>query len=78
MAVPADRTKYGENGVYPDNVLCAGNDSTLTFIDDVLTEVMEIFPSSYIHIGGDECPKTQWEKCPKCQARIKSLGLEIG
>lgn len=59
-----------------DNVLCAGNDSTLTFIDDILTEVMEIFPSSYIHIGGDECPKTQWEKCPKCQARIKSLGLK--
>lgn len=59
-----------------DNVLCAGNDSTLTFIDDVLTEVMEIFPSSYIHVGGDECPKTQWEKCPKCQARIKSLGLK--
>ncbi len=59
-----------------DNVLCAGNDSTLTFIEDVLTEVMDIFPSTYIHIGGDECPKTQWEKCPKCQARIKSLGLK--
>lgn len=58
-----------------DNVLCAGNDKTLQFIDDVLTEVMEIFPSEYIHVGGDECPKTQWEKCPKCQARIKALGL---
>lgn len=59
-----------------DHVLCAGNDSTLTFINDVLREVMEIFPSGYIHVGGDECPKTQWAKCPKCQARIKSLGLK--
>ena len=61
-------------GVSPD-VLCIGNDKTLTFIKDVLTEITEIFPSKYIHIGGDECPKTSWEKCPKCQARIKSLGL---
>lgn len=59
-----------------DQVLCAGNDSVLTFIDDVLTEVMEIFPSEYIHVGGDECPKTEWQKCPKCQARIKALGLK--
>ena len=59
-----------------DNVLCAGNDATLTFIEDVLTEVIEVFPSEYIHIGGDECPKTQWEKCPKCQARIKALGIK--
>lgn len=61
-----------------DNVLCAGNDKTLQFIDDVLTEIMEIFPSKYIHVGGDECPKTQWEKCPKCQARISALGLKSG
>lgn len=59
-----------------DNVLCAGNDATLSFIDDVLTEVIEIFPSEYIHIGGDECPKDQWQKCPKCQARIKALGIK--
>ncbi len=59
-----------------DNVLCAGNDATLSFIEDVLSEVIEVFPSEYIHIGGDECPKTQWEKCPKCQARIKSLGIK--
>lgn len=59
-----------------DDVLCAGNDSTLQFIDDVLMEVMDIFPSEYIHIGGDECPKVRWEKCPKCQARIKDLGLK--
>ena len=59
-----------------DNVLCAGNDATLAFIEDVLTEVIDVFPSEYIHIGGDECPKTQWEKCPKCQARIKELGIK--
>lgn len=58
-----------------EEVLCAGNDSVLTFIDDVLTEIMEIFPSKYIHVGGDECPKVRWEKCPKCQARIKALGI---
>lgn len=59
-----------------DNVLCAGKDKTLDFIDDVLTEVMEIFPSEYIHVGGDECPKDKWEKCPRCQARIKALGIK--
>ena len=59
-----------------DNVLCAGNDATLSFIEDVLREVIDVFPSEYIHVGGDECPKTQWEKCPKCQARIKELGIK--
>ena len=59
-----------------DNVLCAGNDATLSFIEDVLGEIIEIFPSEYIHIGGDECPKDQWQKCPKCQARIKELGIK--
>lgn len=59
-----------------DNVLCAGNDKTLTFIDNVLKEITKLFPSKYIHVGGDECPKTQWQKCHKCQARIKALNLE--
>lgn len=59
-----------------DNVLCAGNDKTLQFIDDVLAEVMQIFPSQYIHVGGDECPKNKWVDCPKCQARIKALGIK--
>lgn len=58
-----------------DNVLCAGNDSTLLFIEDVLSEIIEVFPSEYIHVGGDECPKTQWEQCPKCQERIRELGI---
>lgn len=59
-----------------DDVLCAGNDQIFTFIEDVLTEVVELFPSEYIHIGGDECPKGRWEKCPKCQQRIRQLGLQ--
>lgn len=59
-----------------DNVLCAGNDQTIQFIKDVLAEIVEIFPSEYIHVGGDECPKEKWKTCPKCQARIKALGLK--
>ena len=62
-------------GVFPD-VLCAGNEQTLQFTKDVLDEIMYIFPSEYIHIGGDECPKSRWEKCPKCQAKIKELGIK--
>lgn len=62
-------------GVFPD-VLCAGNDQTLQFTKDVLDEIMDIFPSEYIYIGGDECPKSRWEKCPKCQAKIKELGIK--
>ena len=64
-----------EWGVFED-VLCPGKEETFTFLEAVLTEVMEIFPSRYIHIGGDEAPKTRWEKCPDCQARIKELGLK--
>ena len=59
-----------------DNVICAGNDQAMQFLEDVLAEVIAIFPSEYIHIGGDECPKTVWEKCPKCQARINALGIK--
>ena len=62
-------------GVFED-VLCPGKEKTFEFLENVLTEVMELFPSEYIHIGGDECPKTRWEKCPACQARIKALGLK--
>lgn len=59
-----------------DDVLCAGNDKVLAFIDNVLKEVTQLFPSKYIHVGGDECPKVRWKDCPKCQARIKALHLE--
>ncbi len=62
-------------GVF-EEVFCAGNDSTVHFLEDVLTEVMALFPSEIIHIGGDECPKESWKKCPKCQARMKAKGLE--
>ena len=59
-----------------EDVLCAGNEEAMQFVEDVLNEVMDVFPSEYIHIGGDECPKTRWQKCPKCQAKIKELGIK--
>ncbi|MGL4520657.1 MAG: glycoside hydrolase family 20 protein [Phocaeicola sp.] len=59
-----------------DDVICAGNEQALLFLEDVLDEVTQLFPSKYIHIGGDECPKVRWKVCPKCQARIKSLGIK--
>lgn len=58
-----------------DDVLCAGNEDVYTFLSEVLSEVADIFPSEYIHIGGDECPKDRWKECPKCQAKIVELGL---
>ena len=62
-------------GVFKE-VLCGGNPQTLQFAKDVVNELMDIFPDApYIHIGGDECPKAEWKKCPKCQAKIKELGL---
>jgi hexosaminidase len=62
-------------GVF-DDVFCVGNDKTLQFCEDVLDEVLELFPSKYIHIGGDECPRTRWAKCLKCQARVKNENLK--
>ena len=59
-----------------DEVLCVGKEKTFEFLENVLLEVMELFPSEYIHIGGDECPKVRWEKCPVCQAKIRELGIE--
>lgn len=59
-----------------EEVLCAGNPKTLQFVKDVMDELMEIFPSEYFHIGGDECPKIRWKECPKCQAKIKALKLK--
>ncbi len=58
-----------------DDVYCAGNDRVFTFLQDVLTEVMELFPSEYIHIGGDECPKARWKECSRCQKRMEREGL---
>ena len=59
-----------------EDVLCAGNPKVYEFLDNVFTEVLDMFPSEYIHIGGDECPKVRWGKCPKCQALIAKLGLK--
>jgi hexosaminidase len=58
------------------DVFCAGNDSVFSFLQDVLDEVMPLFPSQYIHVGGDECPKDRWKTCPKCQKRIKDNNLK--
>ncbi len=62
-------------GIYYD-IYCAGNEKTFQFLEDVMSEVVELFPGKYIHIGGDEAPKRRWENCPKCQARIKSENLK--
>ena len=66
------RTKWG----IAEDIFCAGNDEVFVFLEDVLDEVLELFPSEYIHIGGDEAPKARWEACPACQARIKAEGLK--
>lgn len=59
-----------------DIVLCAGKEHTFEFFEDVFKEVIELFPSEYIHIGGDECPKSEWKTCPLCQKRIREEGLK--
>ncbi len=61
-------------GVFED-VFCSGNEETFKFYETVLDEVMDLFPAEYLHVGADECPKTRWEECPKCQKRIKEEGL---
>ncbi|TKG94128.1 beta-N-acetylhexosaminidase [Puteibacter caeruleilacunae] len=64
-------------GLWPiTDIYCAGNDKTFEFLEDVLSEVMDLFPSKYIHIGGDEATKTEWKKCPKCKARMRKEGLK--
>jgi hexosaminidase len=65
-------TKWGVT----DDIFCAGNEEVFAFLEDVLTEVISIFPSKYIHIGGDEAPKTRWEACPLCQKRVQDEGLK--
>ncbi|MEY4702521.1 MAG: hypothetical protein RIR96_418 [Bacteroidota bacterium] len=59
-----------------EDVICAGNDSTLRFFEDVIDEVAALFPGKYIHIGGDECPKTRWKTCEKCQLKMQMLKLK--
>ncbi|MEN8121281.1 MAG: family 20 glycosylhydrolase [Bacteroidota bacterium] len=59
-----------------EEVFCAGKDETFEFLENILSEVVELFPGEYFHIGGDECPKTRWKECNDCQARIKNEGLK--
>lgn len=59
-----------------DEVLCAGNDKLLPFLKRIIQYTASVFPGPYIHIGGDECPKTEWKKCPICQSKIKELDLK--
>ena len=74
----------GEKGDYKvwtrwgisDDVLCIGKETTFEFIEGVLAEVLELFPSEYIHIGGDECPRVRWTECPHCKARMKKERLK--
>lgn len=58
-----------------EDVYCAGKDSTFVFLEDVLTEVTDLFPYGLVHIGGDECPKARWKECPRCQRRMRDEGL---
>jgi len=62
-------------GVF-DDVFCAGKDSTFSFLQDVIDEVIQLFPGQYIHVGGDECPKNNWKRCPNCQQRMKDNNLK--
>lgn len=59
-----------------ENVMCAGNEKSMQFLQDVLSEIIDLFPSEYIHVGGDECPKIRWKSCPKCQKRIQAEGIK--
>lgn len=68
-------SKVWTGGGISSNVYCAGNDSVFTFLQDVIDEVIKLFPGKYIHVGGDETPKDRWKVCVKCQARIKAAGL---
>ncbi len=68
--------KVLENWGIQENVLCAGKEETYQFIEDVLDELLEIFPSEVIHIGGDEAPKNRWKACPDCQARMRQENLK--
>lgn len=79
FACAGDDTTYSvQIGPYwpPRAILCAGNDSVMTFLKDVMDEIIPLFPYNYIHIGGDEAVKYNWERCPRCKARLKQLKLK--
>ena len=66
----------GLGGNHADVIFCAGNDSVFTFLQGVIDEVVELFPSRYIHLGGDEARKTHWKECPRCQESMLQDVLE--
>ena len=74
--IPDDIFPFLKGSNITRDIFCAGNDDTFKFLEDVIDEVADIFPSTFIHIGGDEAPKDRWKACPKCQARIKAEGLK--
>lgn len=71
----SEQAKIPETG-FTECIFCAGKDSTLEFLKDILDEVCELFPSEYIHLGGDEAPKGNWDRCPDCMRRIRENGLK--
>lgn len=73
---PREIFPFGKGKVFAHSTLCAGNDDTLRLMEEVLDEVIELFPSPFIHVGGDEAIKNDWKKCPKCQARMIAEGLK--
>lgn len=76
LSCTGERLQVASGGVWPNyEIFCAGNEEVFTFLENVLSEVIELFPGSYIHIGGDEAHKMRWESCPKCQARMEAEGL---
>lgn len=76
LSCRGERMPVQVGGYWPViDIFCAGNDSVFAFLDDVLTEVAALFPSRYIHIGGDEADKTRWRACAKCQTRMQQEGL---
>ncbi len=76
LGCTGERFNVRETWDIDDRVFCLGKESTFTFMENVLSEIIDLFPSPYIHIGGDECPDKMWQKCPSCAARMKEEGLE--
>ena len=75
LSCTGEQLQVPEHWGIKEHILCAGIDTVYAFVEQVLTELMDIFPSEYIHIGGDEAPKKQWKACPICQQKIKDEGL---
>ena len=73
---PFEIHPFFEGPVIHEDIYCAGNEDTFRFLEDVLTEVIELFPSEVIHVGGDEAPKARWRACPKCQQRMRTERLK--